>query len=67
MGGGGAYRRDARVVGEHEPAHAVVGLHVRRAAGEGDLDRSRAPGDEVRELPLPDAKERLVHLCEVPL
>ena len=61
-GGGGAYRRDARVVGEHEPAHTVVGLHVRRAAGERDLDRGRAPGDEVGELALANAEERLVDL-----
>ena len=53
------------MVGEHEPAHAVVGLHVRRAAGKGDLDRSRAPGDEVGELALADAEERLVHLRDI--
>ena len=55
------------MVGEHQAAHAVIRLHVRRAARERDLDRCRAPRDEVRELPLPDAEERLVHLCEVPL
>ena len=60
-------RSNAGVVGKHEAAHAVIRLHVWRSAGERDLDRCRAPGDEVRELPLPDAEERLVHLCEVPL
>ena len=58
---------DACVVREHKPAHAVVRLHVWGAARQCDLDRGRAPGDEVRELPLPDAEERLMHLCGVPL
>ena len=56
---------DARVVREHKPAHTVVRLHVWGAARQGDLDRGRAPGDEVRELPLADAEERLVHLRDI--
>ena len=55
------------MVREHEPADAVRGADVGRLARERDLDRGRAPGDEVRELPLADAEERLMHLCGVPL
>ena len=47
---------------KHESADAVVRLHVWRAASERDLDRGRAPGNEVGELSLADAEERLVDL-----
>ena len=50
------------MVGKHEPADAVVRLDVRRPAREGDLDRRRAPRDEVRQLSFPKPQEGLVDL-----
>lgn len=50
------------MIRQHQPAHAVVRLHVGRAARERDLDGRGAPGDEVGELPLADAEEGLVDL-----
>lgn len=61
-GEGGTYRGDAGVVREHEPADAVRGADVRRLARERDLDRRGAPRDEVGELALADAQQRLMHL-----
>ncbi len=57
------HRSDAGVVREHETAHAVVGLHVRRPAGEGYLDRRWPPRNEIRELSLSDTEQRLMDLC----
>jgi len=54
--------RDGGVVSEHQAADLVRGLHVRRLAAEGDLDGGRAPRDEVGQLALPDALQRLVDL-----
>lgn len=62
---GDAHRRDAGVVREHEAAHAVVRGHVRRAARERDLDRGGPPRDEVGELALADAEQRLVDVGRV--
>ena len=56
------HRSHASVIGEHQAADPVVGLHVRRPAGEGDLDGRRAPWDEIGQLSLTDPEERLVDL-----
>jgi hypothetical protein len=44
------------------PPRLVRSLEVRALLAECDLDRRGAPSDEVRELPLADALEALVHL-----
>ena len=52
------------MIREHEPADAVVRMDVWRAASESDLDRGWTPRNEVGELSLADAEERLVDLIE---
>lgn len=54
--------RDRGVIAQHEPAHTVALLQVRRALGQRNLNRGWAPRDEVDEVPLADAQERLVDL-----
>jgi hypothetical protein len=56
------HRGDARVVCKHEPTDAVVCSYVWRAARQRNLDGRWPPRDEVGELALADAQERLVYL-----
>ena len=56
------HRSHASVIGEHQAADPAGGLHVRRPAGEGDLDGRRAPRDEIGQLSLTDPEEGLVDL-----
>mmetsp|Transcript_2101 Transcript_2101/g.13649 ORF Transcript_2101/g.13649 Transcript_2101/m.13649 type:complete len:273 (+) Transcript_2101:3153-3971(+) len=56
---------DGRVIGQHQSAHAVGGLDVRAFPGERNLDGGWSPLDEVRQPPLADALQGVVHLGRV--
>ena len=58
----GTHRGDARVVCKHEPTDAMICSYVWRAARQRNLDGRWPPRDEVGELALADAQERLVYL-----
>ncbi len=53
------------MIREHHPAHLVRRVDIRGLLGERHLDRSGTPGDEIRQFPLSDALQRLVHLSRV--
>jgi hypothetical protein len=61
------YRSNARVVGQHQPAHAVCHGDVRTPLGQGDLDAGRAPGNKSGQPALADAQQTLVHVGGVHL
>lgn len=50
------------MVCHHEAADAVCGWQVGGLARQSHLDAGRTPGDEVRQLPLPDPLQTLVNL-----
>jgi hypothetical protein len=50
------------MISQHQPAHTMARGDVGRFAGECDLDRCGAPGDERGKLALADAKQRLMDL-----
>lgn len=56
------YRGDAGVIGHHQAADSVGGGQVRRLPGQGHLDASRTPGDEIGQFTLPDPLETFMHL-----
>ena len=56
---------DTCVVCKHHATHFVRSLNVGTLLGESHLDRSRAPGNEVSQLSLPDSLKTLVNLSGV--
>ena len=50
------------MITQHQPADAMRRLDIRRLLGERDLDRRRAPGDELSESALPNPQQALVHV-----
>ena len=57
-----AHRGNARVVCKHEPTDAMICGYVWRASRQCNLDGRWPPRDEVGQLALADAQERLVYL-----
>lgn len=53
------------MIGEHEPAHAMCGLNVWGLPRQRNLDRRWTPGNKLRQLPLSDSLQTLVHLRRV--
>ena len=57
-----AYRRDARMICQHQATHFVTGIDIGRLTHWRYLDRSGTPWNEVRQIPVAYAKKGLIDL-----